>query len=93
LTTVSSVFQDEIGEMPLELQTKMLRVIQDGEFERLGSSRTIKVDVRVDCRHQPRPGSGSWQGPLPGRSLLPLKRFSDYGAAAAGSNRRHSPAR
>jgi len=38
---------DEICEMPLELQTKMLRVIQDGEFERLGSSRTIKVDVRV----------------------------------------------
>ncbi len=43
----ASIFLDEIGEMPLELQTKLLQVIQDGEFERLGSPRTIKVDVRV----------------------------------------------
>jgi len=43
----TSIFLDEIGELPLELQTKMLRVLQDGEFERLGSPRTIKVDVRV----------------------------------------------
>ena len=38
---------DEIGEMPMELQAKLLRVIEDGEFERLGSPRTIKVDVRI----------------------------------------------
>jgi chemotaxis protein methyltransferase CheR len=43
----TTLFLDEIGELPLELQPKLLRVIQDGEFERLGSSRTIKVDVRV----------------------------------------------
>ncbi len=43
----ATLFLDEIGEMPLELQPKLLRVIQDGEFERLGSSRTIKVDVRI----------------------------------------------
>ncbi|MFC1859881.1 sigma-54 interaction domain-containing protein, partial [Thermodesulfobacteriota bacterium] len=43
----STLFLDEIGELPLELQPKLLRVIQDGEFERLGSSQTIKVDVRV----------------------------------------------
>jgi PAS domain S-box-containing protein len=42
-----TIFLDEIGEMPLELQSKLLRVIQDGEFERLGSPRTIKVDVRI----------------------------------------------
>jgi formate hydrogenlyase transcriptional activator len=42
-----TIFLDEIGEMPLELQAKLLRVLQEGEFERLGSSRTIKVDVRV----------------------------------------------
>ncbi len=42
-----TIFLDEIGEMPLELQGKLLRVIQDGEFERLGSPRTIKVDVRI----------------------------------------------
>ena len=43
----TSIFLDEIGELPPELQIKLLRVLQDGEFERLGSSRTIKVDVRV----------------------------------------------
>jgi PAS domain S-box-containing protein len=43
----TSIFLDEIGELPPELQTTLLRVLQDGEFERLGSSRTIKVDVRV----------------------------------------------
>ena len=43
----ATIFLDEIGELPLELQPKLLRVIQDGEFERLGSTQTIKVDVRV----------------------------------------------
>jgi len=42
-----TIFLDEIGEMPQELQCKLLRVIQDGEFERLGSPRTLKVDVRI----------------------------------------------
>ena len=43
----STIFLDEIGEMPIELQAKLLRVLQDGEFERLGSSRTLRVNVRV----------------------------------------------
>ena len=42
-----TIFLDEIGEMPLELQTKLLRVLEQGEFERLGSPKTIKVNVRV----------------------------------------------
>ena len=41
-----AMFLDEIGEMPIKLQTKLLQVFQDGEFERLGSSRTIQVNVR-----------------------------------------------
>ena len=43
----ATLFLDEIGELPLELQPKLLQVIQNGEFERLGSSHTIKVDVRI----------------------------------------------
>jgi len=42
-----TLFLDEIGELPLELQAKLLRVLQTGEFERLGSPRTLKGDVRV----------------------------------------------
>lgn len=43
----STLFLDEVGELPLELQAKLLRVLQSGEFERLGSPKTIRVDVRV----------------------------------------------
>jgi PAS domain S-box-containing protein len=43
----STICLDEIGELPLNLQAKLLRVIQHSEFERLGSSHTIKVDVRI----------------------------------------------
>ena len=42
-----TLFLDEIGDLPLELQGKLLRAVQDGEFERVGSNATIKVDVRL----------------------------------------------
>jgi formate hydrogenlyase transcriptional activator len=57
-----TIFLDEIGELPLEMQSKLLRVLQDGEFERLGSAKTIKVNARViastsrDLREEARAG-------------------------------------
>ena len=42
-----TLFLDEIGELPLELQAKFLRVLQEGEFERLGGTRTLQVNVRI----------------------------------------------
>ena len=47
LADQGSLFLDEIGDIPLELQPKLLRVLQEREFERLGSTRTKRVDVRV----------------------------------------------
>ncbi|MCI0418674.1 MAG: PAS domain S-box protein [Acidobacteria bacterium] len=47
LANRGAIFLDEIGELPVELQVKLLRVLQEGEFERVGGSHTFKVDVRV----------------------------------------------
>jgi PAS domain S-box-containing protein len=47
LADKGTIFLDEIGEMPLDLQPKLLRIIQEGEFDPVGSSETIKVDVRI----------------------------------------------
>jgi len=47
LASASTIFLDEIDALPLELQAKLLRVLESGEFERLGSPRTVKVDVRI----------------------------------------------
>jgi transcriptional regulator with GAF, ATPase, and Fis domain len=47
LANEATIFLDEVGELPLELQAKLLRVLQEGEFERLGSSKTLKINTRV----------------------------------------------
>jgi len=47
LADKGTIFLDEIGELPLELQAKLLRVLQEGEIERLGDSKTIKINVRI----------------------------------------------
>ncbi|MBK8392949.1 MAG: sigma 54-interacting transcriptional regulator [Saprospiraceae bacterium] len=47
LADQGTIFLDEIGELPLALQARLLRVLQEGEIERIGNAKTIKVDVRV----------------------------------------------
>jgi formate hydrogenlyase transcriptional activator len=47
LADQGTLFLDEIGDLPMELQAKLLRVLQEGEFERVGGTQTLKVDVRI----------------------------------------------
>jgi len=81
LANGSTILLGEVGELPIELQSKLLRVLQEGEFERLGSSKTIKVDVRVIAaisRNLRKPsGTGSYDHTV----RATLEFFSEKGSA------------
>jgi Nif-specific regulatory protein len=53
------LFLDEIGEISPGVQVKLLRVLQDGKFERLGGTRTIDADVRIITSDEQKPAAGS----------------------------------
>ncbi len=84
-----TLFFDEIGDMSLRTQAKVLRVLQEGEFERLGSTETIKVRRAHPGRHEQEPGKGGPGGAIPRGPLLPAADHLDPPAAAAGPARRH----
>ena len=87
-----TIFLDEVGDMSPKTQAKVLRVLQEGEVERLGSARTIKVDVRVIAATNKDLEAGDREGQVSRGPLLPPERHSDPRAAAARSPRRHSGA-
>ena len=88
-----TIFLDEVGDMSAKTQAKVLRVLQEGEVERLGSSRTIKVDVRVIAATNKDLEEEIAEGPVPRGPVLPAERHPDHGAAAARAARRHPGAR
>ena len=88
-----TIFLDEIGDMSPKTQAKVLRVLQEQEVERLGSARTIKVDVRVIAATNKNLEEAIAARRVPRGPLLPAQRDSDRRAAAARAARRYPAAR
>ena len=78
-----TIFLDEIGEMTLGTQKKLLRVLQEREFERVGGNIPVKVDVRVVAATNSNAARRSAGGAVPRRPLLPAQRHCRAYAAAA----------
>ena len=93
LADKGTMFLDEIGDVPPAIQVKLLRVLQEREFERLGGTKTLKVDVRLDRRHKPRSSRRPRRRHISRRSLLPPERSRDRYSSAARPQRGHPRSR
>ena len=89
----STLFLDEIGELSLEMQVALLRVVQEGEFERLGACQTRRVDVRLVVATNRNLEQAVDEGRFRADLVLSAQRLSDSPAAAPGAPRRHPVAR
>ena len=87
-----TLFLDEIGEIPVEMQVKLLRVLQESEFERVGGIKTIKVDVRLVAATNRDLQQEIAAGALPRGPVLPAQRRADPPPAAARAPRGHPAA-
>ncbi len=85
-----TVFMDEIGDVPPAIQVKLLRILQDREFERLGSNKVRHVDVRVIAATNVDLRAALEQGDVSRGSVLPAERPADEHSAAARAQGRHS---
>ncbi len=88
-----TLFLDEVGDIPLDLQPKLLRALQEKAFERLGGTRTIPIDVRLVAATNRNLKADDGRQALSERSLLSAEGVSDHDASAARSPRGHTSAR
>ena len=93
LADQSTIFLDEIGDLPAEVQVKLLRVLEERQIERLGSPKPIRVDTRIVAATHRNLEQRDRRGHVPRGSLLPAQRLSDPRAAAARARRGHPAAR
>ena len=87
-----TVFMDEVGDMAPGTQAKLLRLLQEKQFERVGGNTTIDTDIRVIAATNQDLESLGRRRPLPAGPLLPPQRADDPRPALARTDRRHSPA-
>ncbi len=87
-----TLFLDEIGDLHSASQAKLLRVLQEGEFHRVGGEQSIRVIGARDLGHQPRTGVAGGPGEVPRRPLLPRERGADPRARFARAAARHPAA-
>ncbi len=83
-----TLFLDEIGDINLATQVKLLRVLQEREYERLGGTETLKSNVRLIAATNKDLEKAITDGHIPGGSLLPAERVHDLRAAAPGTEDR-----
>ena len=93
LANGGTLFLDEIGEISASFQAKLLRVLQEGEFERVGGTKTLKVDVRIVCATNRNLEEAGVAQRFPRRPLLPHQCRDSGHAAFARAPRRHQIAR
>ena len=87
-----TIFLDEIGDLPPDIQVKFLRVLQEGEFERVGSSRTKTVDVRVIAATHHDLEAAVAEGRFRADLYYRLSVYPIHLPSLAGARRRHPAA-
>lgn len=90
LADEGTIFLDEIGDMPSQLQAKLLRLLQDHEFHRVGGSRLIRVNLRVIAATNRDLAQAVKRRNIPKRLILPINRCESFDAPSPRASGRYS---